>query len=207
VQAKKAWVERYITDSSDHFSSRVLASAVYTFMFNNAMIDTLLHAMKEESSGIEERHLHGLMRSLSKLQRDHQQYFNFYGILLGLLNNKPSQKLAENMVREVIQIESILLDNLFDLSGGSLKLGNSQVNPQLIKDRLKFRGDNCLKQLGFSKVFKVKDPLPWISAMMLKEALKDDAEHGVVQVTTQQAMTPKPKSSVEAQVFSLNEDF
>ena len=207
VQAKKAWVERYITDSCDHFSVRVLASAVYNYMFQAVLIDALLHVAKVSELGGQKPSLPGLLRSLSKFQRDQRQYFSFFGNILDILKNKPKQALAERMVTEVMSIESMLLDNLLNLSGGSVQLSGTDVNPTLIKERLKMHANICLTSLGFRAPFEVKDPLPWIHAILTREAKKDDVEHGIQMPSKASAAPKAKKQAMETLVFSLSEDF
>lgn len=206
MQSRKAWVERYITDTTDHFSVRILASAFYNYMSYLTITDTLMHVTRAAEQGGEKVKLPGLVRSLSKFQRDHKSYYEFYSIISDILVNKVPQKQAETMARELVGIESMFMDELMELAGGSLELAGTKVNPKLIKERLGYHADLCLAGMGYRSVYKTKDPLPWIAEAILREARKDDHEHGI-QGPTKANVQATPKKTMEEQVFSLSDDF
>ena len=204
VSSKKAWVETFITDTQDHFSNRILASAIYSYMSQIIVLDSLVFLFKR----LEERPFFpGLLRSLSKYQRDHTQYYEFYKLVLSVLVNKPNQALAERIAKEYVRVEGAVLHDLLNLVGGNVVLLESPLETHLLSKRLEYHADQCLVGLGFSPVYKTKDPLPWIELIMYTEAKKDDIEHGLVSVSTAKQSAPTPKKSNEETVFTLNEDF
>jgi ribonucleotide reductase beta subunit family protein with ferritin-like domain len=202
---KKAWVERYITDSDDHFSRRILASAVYNYMSHASIINCLMHFAKRNDKD-ERGFLPGLLKSLSKLNRDQMAYFRFFGLIIDLLKNKPGQKFAATMVQEFVAIEQQILEDLFKLCGGSVKLGDMDLDLNSLKKRLFYQADLCMSELGFTPSFKVKDPLSWIEMMIILEHKKDDMEHGVYEGPKAQVEV-KQKPVADKVVFSLDEDF
>jgi ribonucleotide reductase beta subunit family protein with ferritin-like domain len=169
-------------------------------MLFKGLMDMFMHLLKDN-----EKRIPGLFKSVSKVSRDFNSYSHFTDIISSHLVKKPSQLQAVKMVQEIIQIESKVVDDVLGLMGSNLTLGNVQIDARVVKERLKWHGDNCLVNLGYSPVFKSKDPLPWIEPILKKEAALEDGEHTLTRVIA----TPKktPKKTMETELFKLDEDF
>lgn len=200
LSMRKAWVESNITDTTDSFAMRITAVGIYYHMLYKGLMDVFMHLLKDN-----EKRIPGLFKSVSKVSRDFNSYSHFMDIISSHLIKKASQMQAIKMVQEIIQIESKVVDDVLGLMGSNLTLGNVQVDASLVKERLKWHGDNCLVNLGYSPVFKTKDPLSWIEPILKKEAALEDGEHNLTRVIA----TPKktPKKTMETEVFKLDEDF
>ncbi len=197
---RKAWVESNITDTTDSFAMRVMAVGIYYYMMNKGLMDVFMHLIKDNIKRIP-----GLFKSVSKVSRDFNSYSHFMDIISSHLLKKPSQLQAIKMVQEIVKIESMVVDDILGLMGSNLTLGGAQVDANLVKERLKWHGDNCLVNLGYSPVFKTRDTLPWIEPILKKEAALEDGEHTLSRVIA----TPKktPKKTMETEVFKIDEDF
>ena len=197
VQAKVAWVQRYLTDSAHPISMRLVSLAIYNSIVQNAMYDIIFYLSQSD-----EPLLQGLVHGIAKIRHDHQHYFESTLILQRSLVNTPSVEQVHAMVADAVRLEHQMVDELKALCGGTLSLVKA-IPVKELKQRQEALADEALMRLGFPALFKVQDPLRWISSFADKEAKRFEA---VEEQVVQQTFTPK-KALETGDKFTIDEDF
>lgn len=202
IQKKTAWIQRHISDSGDHFSMRLIALGVYTKIFLTTL-QTIIFQLVKVKDGEEIVKLPGLVYSVAKLKYDMGNYFEAVRIIRKDIVKIPSEASVHSMVRGAVAIEQQFVDEIKSLCGARLELFEP-LNDELIKLRVESVADSTLKSLGYGRLFKTKDPMPWIEVFAKKEALKH-CEHEQKQSKVDAQNTSK-KMDVPIS-FSIGEDF
>jgi ribonucleoside-diphosphate reductase beta chain len=193
IGRKSAWVQRYLTDSVDHFSLRIVSLAVYNKIVQSALIDLLLL--------LQGKLFPGLFHLVAKIRADHQQYFQMCLLVQSQLTNRPSQEKVNQMLAAAVEAEKSLLVELKELSGGRLQIVDP-IEVSSMNQRIEAEADSLLLSLGYSKLYNTKDPLAWINEMADKEARKYDT----IEIQKPKASAVMQKSMSDAP-FSVDEDF
>ncbi|KAI8892532.1 ferritin-like superfamily [Globomyces pollinis-pini] len=197
LSRKKAWVERYITESNDHFSQRLVAYIIYLSMFQNALDHFIFYITGPEMQSI----MPGLVHAMCKAKHDRISFKNFY---LAIYNNHTINKVPENIIRsmisETISIERDLIQDISELSGGSLANKTTPIDFDLLKMKSMAIGDQVCKEFNLKPTFGGKDPLPWMNTIYDYEMKKGDHLVSVV------LSTPK-KQKADVVDFTLDDDF
>lgn len=144
----------------------------------------------------------GTVHGIAKIRQDHTFYTAAAPLIQQSLIHRPETKQVHAMVSAAVEVEMLYIDNLIELFGGSMNL-ITDIDAANLKTRVKCAADSVLAQLGYSKLYSVKDMLNWITIFADKEARKHDAQEDVVEKKVVQAA----KSMVTTDMFSVEEDF
>lgn len=174
---------------------RIISLAIYNVLFQNSLYDILLHGLKDSI-------LPGLMHAIAKMRQDHKAYFESCLIVRKMMVYVPPASEVHSMVNAAMAVQYLLIDDIVELSGGSLQFV-SKINPGDLKKRAQSVADEALRKLDYPVLFGNSDPLVWITAAADKEAARFDHHDGA---PVQKAIShAKPMDSDVA--FSIDEDF
>lgn len=216
VSKRQAWVQSYLTQSLDHYSTRIAAMAIFNAIFQKSLVFAILHSTgKDARMEFGTRHeyiLPGLVRSIAKLQIDLHLYKKFCTMLsTKYMKNRPNESYIHKMVKELVEIEIDMLREVMELAGGNLSLADTPVNVDKIKSTIYFLADEVLTELGFSKLYNVNSEqrLSWIDEKIHKEMAKEDPEVFSVQTNSNRGKIAENNDSIEKVelTFSLEDDF
>ncbi|KAJ3226304.1 Ribonucleoside-diphosphate reductase subunit M2 B [Clydaea vesicula] len=203
---KEAWIASNILESQDDFATRLTCLAVYFKLFLSTPAVVLIHFQKENV-------LPGLIRSISKVYRDWMGYYKFAILLLQHLTSIPSQNKVEEIIREAISIEEMVLTDISNLSGGNLFINGADLNLIFLKNYIRQMGRKALLDLGYAEegilfendlVGEDLDFVERLENMLEAEARKDDNESDYP--IKQSSLAQKSVVS-DHRTFSLDDDF
>nr|KAJ3423104.1 hypothetical protein HK105_003129 [Polyrhizophydium stewartii] len=198
-----------MTKSTAAFSARITALAIFQALHGVSIFHAVAHLAGPETAALsphsrESHPLQGLVHAVLKIHEDQHQYFKFSALLKSRLNSQADVATIHELVSAAVEAEQALIADMFQLSGGSLALCGRTVSKDTLLRRIEFLADACLADLGIAGIYGVQDPLPWIAALVEREARK--SERPVVQAA-QSAAAPVQKMDSGEIAFTLDEDF
>ncbi|KAJ3271308.1 Ribonucleoside-diphosphate reductase subunit M2 B [Terramyces sp. JEL0728] len=196
VGRKMSWVEKYLTDTDDHFSKRLLAYIVYLGIFQSTLFTLIFHL-----AGPGNRFMPGLVNTAARFKHDYDIYLKFYNNLKLHLANIVPEADIRSMIAEAASIEKSLIDDLSELSAGSLAIGRINVDFDVLKMKVMNTANELSRFLGCGVLYQGKDPLPWVDQVYNNEI----GRHHVPD-TKITAVTPV-KQRTETLAFSTDLDF
>ncbi|KAI9008245.1 ferritin-like superfamily [Gaertneriomyces semiglobifer] len=206
VGKKIAWVQRHITDSSEHFSVRLTAFALYLATFNSSIIGGLLHLAKPKPGATVSRHLSplpGVVSGLARYQRDLEIYYRFCGLVARTLINKcPFSKIKE-IAGEAVAAEKRIFEDLVGVSGGSLTLNGVPVDSKTVVERTQLCVNRALVELGYTEIYQVENAMPWVDLVLAAERGDDGTPQAL---TTANATAGSQQRNYEEE-FTIDADF
>ncbi|TPX62442.1 ribonucleoside-diphosphate reductase [Spizellomyces sp. 'palustris'] len=171
ISKKTAWVQRHITDSSEHFSVRLAALAIYNAVFQSTVVACLLHlaAPKRSATTPTAPFLPGLIRGLARLNRDNETYYRFCNLLGSILVNRPPTSTIHMMANEAAQVQKQVFADMLSICGGTINLLGHPIDAAQMEQRIRHVTDRTLVGMGFSKLYKAENPLPWMDEVLATE--------------------------------------
>ncbi|KAJ1548860.1 Ribonucleotide-diphosphate reductase (RNR), small subunit [Nowakowskiella sp. JEL0078] len=204
ISRKRAWVQRYLSDSEDHYCFRIVALAVYANVFLSSTNALLLYLTQSE-----ECFLPGVVRSIAKIFRDHQLYTDFYKAVFRTLQNRPTTILIHQMTRDAVAVEHALVDDLFAFHK-SYTIAGIEIFPANVKKYVETVANNCLSTFEIKKVFpndNSEENMSWVGKTLEEEIRMDENEmSGPVGVVDHPNLPSSIKINLR-QEFSLMDDF
>lgn len=190
IQKKADWALKWITNKDDDFATRLVAFAcVEGIFFSGAFC--AIYWLKER--GV----MPGLTFSNELISRDESLHTEFAILLYSYLQNKKSQDEIHALVREAVDIEKeFIMDSI-----PCRLLG---MNADLMSTYIEFVADRLLLQLGYEKLYNVRNPFAFMDRIGLSgrtnffEKREDSYARAHIHVDG--------KSS-EANTFAIEEDF
>ncbi|KAI8922622.1 ferritin-like superfamily [Entophlyctis helioformis] len=209
-QLRIDWIKRHMTESTDRFSTRIVALAVFEAVLRSTARDVVLYVAGPETAALpptarDPHPLPGLINAVYRIHDDHQQYVGFAATLKGRLFNQPDTRAVHDMVRDAMNVEYALIDDLFQLSGGTIAINGHTASKTDLMRRAQFTADQCLARLGVPTLYKVQDPLPWIPQLLVREGKKNERNEQMSSTVVPVQNTPS--ASMIDQAFTLDEDF
>ncbi|RKO92188.1 ferritin-like superfamily [Blyttiomyces helicus] len=204
---KTAWVQRHITDSSEHFSVRIISLALYVATIQTSSLSLLLHIAKPADTSspqpVSSRTcaLPGLTHAVCKIVRDLSHYRRFAVQISRMLTSRPSTGLVHMIAKEAVEIERQTVEDLVALAGSSVDIAGQPLDAAAVTKKCQFEADVCLRELGYPPIVGGENPMQWIDTLVEAETRKG-AKEGEKKVVKKQA--PKMKA---AQAFTIDEDF
>ena len=206
---KAAWAQSNITESDEHFSTRIVASALYMSIFSSALEAMLLHFANAEEKTVTngkasysstfKSALPGLLKSLIKVHHDKMHNVEFCRTISKRMVNKPVPETIKSMTLQAINAEKRMIVDFMELASQSLSINGKQMNPVELGAYVEYVANSTLQSFGFQPATSVtSNPLPWVSALIDKEKSKGPVK---------KAQAVKPAMSQQNLTFTLDEDF
>lgn len=152
--AKKAiWAEKYM-DRSAPFATRLMAFAVVEGLFFSGSFCCIFFF---KNRGM----LPGLTLSNEFISRDEGLHCEFAILLYSKLQNKLSQEEAHALFSDAVDIECEFITD-------SLPCSIIGMNATLMKQYIKYVADRLLMQLGYDKLYRKKNPFPFMEKISLE---------------------------------------
>lgn len=153
VQRKADWAMRWIHGEGE-LGKRLFAFGIVEGLFFSGSFCAIFW-LKER----------GLMtQSLGKsnewIARDESLHTEFAILLYQYIQNKVTEKEAEDMIRDAVQIEEEFICE-------SLPVSLIGMNSELMRQYVRFVADRLLVQFGYRKIFEVGNPFPFMEKISL----------------------------------------
>jgi len=187
VKKKADWAVSWMQSEDATFASRLMAFACVEGIFFSGSF-CAIYWLKER--GV----MPGLTTSNEFISRDEGMHTDFACLLYSKLHHKLSEDDAHKMVREVVGIETEFVTD-------ALPCRLIGMNADLMRLYIQFVADRLLVQLGYSKLWNVSCPFPFMERIAL-EGKVNFFERRVSEYS--KAGVGKSR---EAMSFSTNSDF
>ena len=186
VEKKAKWALKWI-EKTTSFAERLVAFAAVEGIFFSGSFCSIFWLKKR---GL----MPGLSFSNELISRDEGLHCDFACLLYSKLNNKLSQETIQDIICDAVEIEKEFVSDALPVS----LIG---MNADLMNQYIEFVADRLLVSLGCEKVYKTKNPFPWMEMISL-QGKTNFFEKRVSEYQKAGVMSKK-----EDQVFSLVEDF
>ena len=154
VKKKADWAVSWMQSEDATFASRLMAFACVEGIFFSGSF-CAIYWLKER--GV----MPGLTTSNEFISRDEGMHTDFACLLYSKLHHKLSEDDAHKMVREVVGIETEFVTD-------ALPCRLIGMNADLMRLYIQFVADRLLVQLGYSKLWNVSCPFPFMERIALE---------------------------------------
>jgi hypothetical protein len=152
--AKKAnWALRWISDTESPYAMRLVAFACVEGIFFSGAFCAIFW-LKEK--GV----LPGLCTSNEFISRDESLHTEFACLLYSMLENKMEDDKVYQMIREAVEIEQEFICD-------SIPCAMLGMNSDLMSQYIQFVADRLVVQLGYEKIYSVKNPFDFMDRINL----------------------------------------
>lgn len=152
--AKKAqWAQKWIENSEAPFAMRLVAFAIVEGVFFSGAFASI-YWLKERNL------MPGLCTSNELISRDEGLHTEFAVLLYSMLSDKLTQTQINDIFTEAVEIETEFIIE-------SIPCKLLGINSDLMSDYIKFVADRLIVQLGYSKLYNIKNPLDFMDRISL----------------------------------------
>lgn len=159
IERKADWAQKWINET-DSFDTRLIAFSVVEGIFFSGSFCSIFW-LKER--GI----MPGLTFSNELISRDEALHCNFAVLLHHKIQNKTSQELVHSIFKEAVEIET-------DFINSSIPCKLIGMNAEKMEQYIKFVADYWLVQLGYTKLFNVSNPFPFMDRLSMLSTTKNN---------------------------------
>jgi ribonucleoside-diphosphate reductase subunit M2 len=184
IQKKADWARKWIS-GDQIFATRLVAFACVEGIFFSSSFAAIYWIKKR---GL----MPGLTLSNEFISRDEALHTEFAIMLYGKLLEKPDKILAQNIVREAVEIEKEFITV-------ALPCRMIGMNMKLMSQYVEFVGDRLCVQLGVPKIYGVPNPLDFMELISV-----DSKVNFFERMNSEYAMANK---EVAGDVFDFNAEF
>jgi len=184
IQKKADWARKWISGDQT-FATRLVAFACVEGIFFSSSFAAIYWIKKR---GL----MPGLTLSNEFISRDEALHTEFAIMLYGKLLEKPDKILAQNIVREAVEIEKEFITV-------ALPCRMIGMNMKLMSQYVEFVGDRLCVQLGVPKIYGVPNPLDFMELISV-----DSKVNFFERMNSEYAMANK---EVVGDVFDFNAEF
>uniref|UniRef100_A0A6C0B7L7 Uncharacterized protein n=1 Tax=viral metagenome TaxID=1070528 RepID=A0A6C0B7L7_9ZZZZ len=184
IQKKADWARKWISGDQT-FATRLVAFACVEGIFFSSSFAAIYWIKKR---GL----MPGLTLSNEFISRDEALHTEFAIMLYGKLLDKPDKILAQNIVREAVEIEKEFITV-------ALPCRMIGMNMKLMSQYVEFVGDRLCVQLGVPKIYGVPNPLDFMELISV-----DSKVNFFERMNSEYAMANK---EVAGDVFDFNAEF
>lgn len=153
IKAKAEWALKWM-DSDRPFSERLLAFACVEGIGFSGSFCSLFWLKKRGK-------MPGLTFSNELISRDESLHTEFATLLFTMLQNRPAQKIVEEIVMSSVEAEKCYVCE-------SLPVALIGMNSQSMSQYIEFVADRLLDALGYDKVYNVANPFDWMEMLSLQ---------------------------------------
>ena len=155
INTKAVWAKKWI-ESTDSFAKRLVAFAIVEGIFFSGSFCSIFW-LKQYKGNI----IPGLINSNEFIARDEGMHTDFACLLYSMIKNRVDQDEIHEMFEEAIIIEKNFICE-------SLPCKLIGMSAELMSTYIEFVADRLLLNLGYSKLFDVKNPFPWMENIGLE---------------------------------------
>ena len=184
VNKKAEWALKWISDTSD-FNKRVIAFACVEGIFFSGAFCSIFWLKKR---GI----MPGLCHSNELISRDEGLHTDFACLVYSYLENKLSQEQVYEIFTDAVNIETEFITQ-------SLPCDLIGMNSTLMSQYIKYVCDRILQQLGYNKLYNVKQPFDFM------ELISIDSKVNFFERTNSEYALANKK--IDDDVFEFKADF
>lgn len=186
VKKKAEWALRWI-DNAPSFAHRLIAFAAVEGIFFSGSFCSIFWLKKR---GL----MPGLAFSNELISRDEGLHTDFACLIYSMLKEKLSVEEVKEIIADAVEYEKEFVSEAIPVS----LVG---MNANMMKVYIEYVADRLLISLGYSKIYHVANPFPWMELISL-QGKTNFFEKKVGEYQKAGVMTQK-----EQQRFSLEEDF
>lgn len=190
IKKKADWCFKWINDKESCFAQRLIAFAVVEGIFFSGAFCSIFW-LKERGL------MPGLAFSNELISRDEGLHVEFAVLLYSKILNRLSQDVVHNIIREAVEVEKNFITESIPCS----MLG---MNAELMSIYIEFVADRLLTQLGYDKLWNVKNPFPFMERISI-ETKSNFFESRVSQYS--KANIGSKQEHSELRKFALDADF
>ena len=154
IGKKADWALRWIEDKNAPFAMRLVAFACVEGIFFSGAFCSIFW-MKDRGL------LPGLCLSNEFISRDEGLHTEFAVLLYSMLHNKLPQELIHQIIKEAVEIEDEFINE-------SIPCNLLGMNSELMSQYIKFVADRLVVQLGYEKIWDVKNPFDFMETICLE---------------------------------------
>ncbi|KAI8901288.1 ribonucleotide reductase small subunit [Globomyces pollinis-pini] len=188
IRKKADWAMRWISDDNSSFAERLVAFAAVEGIFFSGSFASIFWLKKR---GL----MPGLTFSNELISRDEGLHCDFACLLYSLLENKLSNDVIIEIIKDAVAIEQEFLTE-------SLPVDLIGMNAGMMKTYIEFVADRLLVELGVPKVWNVQNPFDFMDMISL-QGKTNFFEKKVGEYQKTGVMGSRETSKV----FSMDEDF
>lgn len=153
IKNKAEWAMKWI-ESTESFAMRLIAFAIVEGIFFSGSFCAIFWLKKRNV-------MSGLCKSNELISRDEGLHTNFAILLYSYLTNKIEESKVIEIFKEAVEIEIKFICD-------SLPCGMIGMNSNLMTEYIKFVADRLLIDLGYNKIYNIKNPFDFMESMSIE---------------------------------------
>lgn len=154
IRRKADWCMRWINDHEAPFAQRLIAFAIVEGVFFSGSFCAIFW-MKEKGK------LPGLCFSNELISRDEAMHVEFAVLLYSYIRDRVAPDVVRDMMEDAVRVEkNFIID--------SLPCALLGMNSDLMGTYIEFVADRLLSQLGYDKVFRARNPFPFMERISIE---------------------------------------
>lgn len=153
IKNKAEWAMKWI-ESTESFAMRLIAFAIVEGLFFSGSFCAIFWLKKRNV-------MSGLCKSNELISRDEGLHTNFAILLYSYLTNKIEESKVIEIFKEAVEIEIKFICD-------SLPCGMIGMNSNLMTEYIKFVADRLLIDLGYNKIYNIKNPFDFMESMSIE---------------------------------------
>ena len=154
IKKKADWALKWINDKNSPFSHRVIGFAAVEGIFFSGAFCSIFWLKKR---GL----MPGLCHSNELISRDEGLHTEFAVLMYQNLNNKPSDDVVINIIKEAVEIEKEFITE-------SLSCELLGMNKTLMSQYIEFVSDRLLKMFGIDPIYNSTNPFDWMELISVQ---------------------------------------
>lgn len=153
IAEKANWALKWIS-STESFAMRLIAFAIVEGVFFSGSFCSIFWLKKRNV-------MPGLCKSNELISRDEGMHTNFAILLYTMINHKIDETTVHEMFNDAVEIETKFICE-------SLPCAMIGMNSDLMTTYIKFVADRLLTDLGYKKLFNVKNPFDFMESISIE---------------------------------------
>tara|TARA_B100001093_G_scaffold319313_1_gene304651 strand:+ start:4909 stop:5946 length:1038 start_codon:yes stop_codon:yes gene_type:complete len=154
VKEKANWALKWMNNKNTSFAHRLVAFSVVEGIFFSASFCSIYWLKKR---GL----MPGLTFSNELISRDEGMHTDFAVLLYSKIINKLSPETINSIISEAVEIEKNFITN-------SIPCSMIGMNSNLMSQYIEFVADRLCVQLGYSKIYKTKNPFDFMQLISME---------------------------------------
>lgn len=187
VKRKAKWALKWIHDEKSSFALRLIAFAAVEGIFFSGSFCSIFWLKQR---GL----MPGLTFSNELISRDEGLHTDFACLLYNMIENRVDEKDVHELFKEAVEIEKFFIIE-------SLPCKLIGMNSDLMKQYIEYVSDRLLVQLGYNKLYNVKNPFSFM------ELISIDGKTNFFEKKVTEYRKAGVGNTEKEKSFSLDDDF